>query len=124
MRDSSYLWQQAEAAAQKALSPEPSASKLDAGQLQRLKQRNHELMQRKAEAAAAKQQQEETRLARLQAMQDQVCLAFGLRSVVSACLANVLCEGISVGWPACCDSKAMVRILSFVLWRMTRNSGM
>ena len=70
------LWMQmqqdAEAAAQAELSAEQSTIKLDPGQLQRLKQRNHELMQRKVKAKAAEQQQEERRLARLQDIQEQV----------------------------------------------------
>ena len=68
----------AEAAAQAELSAEQSTSKLDPGQLQRLKQRNHELMQRKAKAKAAEKQQEEKRLARLHEIQQQVGLIFGV----------------------------------------------
>ena len=48
-------------------------SRLDPEQLHRLKQRNHELMQRTAQAAAAKQHEEEKRSSRLTAIQEQVC---------------------------------------------------
>ena len=63
---------QAEQEEQAAAQAETSASRLNAGQLQRLKQRNQELMQRKAEAAAARRQETDQRLARLHAIQEQV----------------------------------------------------
>ena len=50
-----------------------SVRRLDPEQLHRLKQRNHELMQRTAQAAAAKQHEEEKRSSRLTAVQEQVC---------------------------------------------------
>jgi len=64
--------QDAEAAAEAAVAAKQSAAKLDPGQLQRLKERNHELMQCKSEAAAAKQREEEERVARVAALQQQV----------------------------------------------------
>ena len=53
-----------------------STVKLSPGQLQRLRDRNQELIQRKAQGAAAKQREAEERVARLEAIQDQVCCCF------------------------------------------------
>lgn len=64
--------QDAQAAAQAALASDQPVSRLDFEQLHRIKQRNHELMQRKKETTAAKQHEEEERLSRLHAIQEQV----------------------------------------------------
>ncbi|KAL3133005.1 hypothetical protein ABBQ38_006914 [Trebouxia sp. C0009 RCD-2024] len=64
--------QDAQAAAQAALATGQPVSRLDPEQLHRIQQRNHELMQRKTESAAAKQHGEEQRLSRLHAIQQQV----------------------------------------------------
>lgn len=65
--------QEAEAAAEAATAAKDCAVQLSAEQLQRLKERNNELVQRRVEAASAKQREEEERVARLEALQEQVC---------------------------------------------------
>ena len=64
--------QQDAAAAEAAVAAEHSTRKLDPGQVQRLKARNEELMQRRLEATSAKVQEELEREARLTAIQEQV----------------------------------------------------
>ena len=68
--------QDAEAATEAEAAARESTVKLSPGQLQRLRDRNQELIQRKAQGAAAKQREEEERVARLEAIQDQVCCCF------------------------------------------------
>ncbi len=66
--------QDAEAAAEAAAADRDSTVKLSVGQLQRLKERNHMFMQRRTEAVFAKQREQEEHAARLEALQDQVCI--------------------------------------------------
>lgn len=49
-----------------------AAAKLSTAQLQRLKERNEQLMQRRLEAALLKQRQEEERIVRTEMLQEQV----------------------------------------------------
>ncbi|KAA6427414.1 MAG: hypothetical protein FRX49_02078 [Trebouxia sp. A1-2] len=64
--------QDAEAAAEAATADRDCTVKLSAGQLQRLKERNHMFVQRRIEAVLAKQREQEEHAARLEALQDQV----------------------------------------------------
>ena len=76
--------QQDAAAAEAAVSAEHSTSRLHPGQLQRLKARNEELMQRRVEAASAKVREQHDREARLAAMQERVgCNVFRFQYNVS-----------------------------------------
>lgn len=59
-----------------------AAAKLSTAQLQRLKERNEQLMQRRLEAAAQKQRQEEERLVRTEMLQEQVRYSTTLKCFV------------------------------------------
>lgn len=56
------------------------------GQVHRIQQRNHELMHRRVETAAAKQHEEEQRLSRLHAIQEQVILIVCVYMYVYVCV--------------------------------------
>ena len=63
---------EAEAAKEAAAEDGKAAARLSPGQLQRLKERNEQLMQRKLEAASHQQRQEEERIVRTEMLQEQV----------------------------------------------------
>ena len=67
--------QDAEAAAEAAAIAKQASARLSPGQLQRLKARNQDLMQRRAVAASAKQRKADERVSRLEAIQEQVIAA-------------------------------------------------
>lgn len=66
------MTEEAEAAKKASSEERKAAPKLSPAQLQRLKERNDQLMQRKLEAAAQKQRQEEERVVRTEMLQEQV----------------------------------------------------
>ena len=66
------IQQEAAAAREAASENGKAAARPSPGQLQRLKERNEQLMQRKLEAAAQKHWQEEDRIVRTEMLQEQV----------------------------------------------------
>ena len=64
--------QELEAAKETSTADGRAAPKLSLSEVQRLKERNEQLMQRRLEAASQKQRQEEERIVRTEMLQEQV----------------------------------------------------